>query len=132
MIQIILYGGNLYCVNILCIKTAIMLDWLRIFVPAGTRNMFFWTCWTVLVTNTVYYISVIVALNLSCVPYQAIWDITMTGKCLDQKALDISSAVMNLLSDFTIIALAQKVIWRLQMSLKKKLGVSLVFAAGIL
>lgn len=116
----------------MCLKVAIMLDWLRIFVPGKTRNAFFWICWSVLVCNTLYYIANIVALNLECIPYQSIWDITITGKCLDQKALDISSAVMNLLSDITVIAVAQKVIWRLQMSLKKKLGVSLIFAAGIL
>ncbi|KAI3396139.1 hypothetical protein diail_470, partial [Diaporthe ilicicola] len=105
---ILLIGANLYAVNIMCIKVAIMLDWLRIFVPGKTRNAFFWTCWAVLICNTMYYTANIVALNLECISYRAIWDITMTGQCLDQKALDISSAVMNLLSDITIIALAQK------------------------
>lgn len=116
----------------MCIKVAIMLDWLQIFVPGSMRNTFFWGCWAVLVSNTMYYVANIIALNLECIPYRSIWDITITGKCLDQKALDISSAVMNLLSDIIIIALAQKIIWGLQMSLRKKLGVSIIFATGIL
>lgn len=131
--QILHLGANFYVVIITCVKTAIILDWLRIFVPGKTRNAFFWTCWAVLICNVLYYIANLMALNLACIPYQAIWDITITdATCLDEKALDISSAVMNLLSDFILFGMVQKVIWRLQMSLKRKLGVSLIFAAGIL
>ncbi|KAI0010007.1 hypothetical protein F4779DRAFT_579574 [Xylariaceae sp. FL0662B] len=130
-LYIILIGSNFYAVNIMCIKVAIMLEWLRVFVPGRTRNTFYWSCWAVLIVNTTYYIANVVAINLTCIPYQAIWDITMSGKCLNQKALDTSSAIINLVSDLVIMGLAQQVIWRLQMSIKKRLGVSLIFAAGI-
>ncbi|KAI0389135.1 hypothetical protein F5Y17DRAFT_450189 [Xylariaceae sp. FL0594] len=128
---VLLIGANFYAVNILCIKVAIILEWLHVFVPGRTRNTFFWSCWAVLVVNTTYYIANVVALNLTCIPYQAAWDVLVAGKCLDQKALDTSSAAINLISDITLITLAQRVIWTLHMSLKQKLSVSLVFAAGI-
>ncbi|KAF2965399.1 hypothetical protein GQX73_g8171 [Xylaria multiplex] len=128
---ILLIGANFYDANILCIKVAILLDWLHIFVPGKTRNKFFWACWAILTINTLYYIANIVAVNLSCIPFEASWNILVAGRCLDQKALDTSSAVINLISDLTIMALAQQVIWNLHMSLKTKLGLSLIFAAGL-
>ncbi|KAI0418236.1 hypothetical protein F5X98DRAFT_338471 [Xylaria grammica] len=128
---ILLIGSNFYAVTILCIKVAILLDWLHMFVPGQTRNKFFWACWTVLTINTLYYVANIVAVNLTCVPFEASWNILVAGKCLDQKALDTSSAVINLISDITILGLAQRVIWNLHMSMKKKLGLSLIFTAGV-
>ncbi|KAI1817167.1 hypothetical protein GGS20DRAFT_592586 [Poronia punctata] len=128
---ILLIGANFYAVNILCIKVAIILEWLHLFVPGKTRNAIFWACWAVLVINTSYYVANVVALNLTCIPYEAAWDVLVAGKCLDQKALDTSSAAINLISDVTLITLAQRVIWSLHMSTKQKLSVSLVFAAGI-
>ncbi|KAI3330147.1 hypothetical protein F4824DRAFT_515848 [Ustulina deusta] len=128
---ILLIGANFYDANILCIKVAILMDWLHIFVPGKTRNKFFWACWVVLAINTLYYIANIVAVNLTCIPFEASWNILVAGKCLDQKALDTSSAVINLISDLTIMVLAQQVIWNLHMSMKRKLGLSLIFAAGL-
>ncbi|KAI1274547.1 hypothetical protein F5Y07DRAFT_372728 [Xylaria sp. FL0933] len=127
---ILLIGANFYAVNILCIKLAIILEWLHIFVPGKVRTTFFWVSWAVLVVNTSYYIANIVALNLTCIPFRAAWDVLVAGKCLDQKALDTSSAAINLISDVTLIGLAQRVIWTLHMSKKRRLGLSLVFAAG--
>ncbi|KAI1113664.1 hypothetical protein F5Y14DRAFT_207443 [Nemania sp. NC0429] len=43
-IYILLIGSNFYAVNILCIKVAILLDWLHMFVPGKTKNKFFWAC----------------------------------------------------------------------------------------
>lgn len=130
-LYILTIGANFYAVTIMCIKVSIMLDWIRIFVPSRTRNVFFYACWAVLIVNTTYYIANIIATNLACIPFRAIYDKTIPGKCLDEKALDSSSAAINLISDLTILILAQKVIWRLHISVKKKLGVSVVFAVGL-
>lgn len=48
------------------------------------------------------------------------------------KAVNLSSAVINFLSDVIIFALPQQVIWGLRMTKGKKLGVAALFAAGIL
>ncbi|KAI0834900.1 hypothetical protein F5Y06DRAFT_300089 [Hypoxylon sp. FL0890] len=117
---ILLIGANFYDANILCIKVAILLDRLHIFVPGKTRNKFFWAYWVVLTINTLYYIDNIVAVNLSCIPFEASWNILAAGEYLDQKALDTSSAVINLISDLTIMVLAQQVIWNLHMSLETR------------
>ncbi|KAI0003183.1 hypothetical protein F4779DRAFT_109518 [Xylariaceae sp. FL0662B] len=126
-------GDNLYGPAILCLKTAILLEWARIFVPTGTRNPFFWTCHILLLLNVLFYGSSKVALNLICTPRQKIWDKTIQGgSCFDIQALTLATAISNFVSDFVILLAPQRVIWKLNMSFEQRLGVSIVFAMGIL
>jgi large subunit ribosomal protein L36e len=55
-----------------------------------------------------------------------------TGRCLDVRAINIAAAAINTVSDLSILVLPQKVIWELQMSVKRKVGVSAIFLAGVL
>lgn len=54
------------------------------------------------------------------------------GSCIDVKFLYIPAAVINLVSNIIILVLPQRVIWGLQTSSKNKIGISLIFAIGIL
>lgn len=95
--------------------------------------MFFeWVCHAVLWCNLLFYLSTIVAGNLICVPFQRIWDKTVPGVCFNGRRLNMTIAVYNLASDICILVLPQRVIWRLNMSLKRKLGLGLTFAIGLL
>ncbi|KAI0465690.1 hypothetical protein F4859DRAFT_527824 [Xylaria cf. heliscus] len=124
--------ANLYSVHILVSKTAILLEWLHIFVPDGTRNTFFWACHILLWVNVLFYFSIIIVANLICFPFALIWDKTLEGTCIDGKVIEVASAALNLTSDIIILVLPQRVIWNLQMKKKKKIGVSIIFAIGIL
>lgn len=71
--------------------------------------------------------------NLSCIPHQKIWDLSILwGACINFHALYIPAASINLFADVVILALPQKEIWSLKMSNKNKIGASLVFMIGIL
>ncbi|KAI0538554.1 hypothetical protein GGR58DRAFT_501059 [Xylaria digitata] len=132
-IYILHVGANLCAVTITILKVSILLEWIRIFVPFGTHNRFYWTSMVVLVLHTLFYIAWIILENLSCEPYRKIWDITVAkGHCIDIKKIYILEAGVNLFANFIIIALPQWTIWTLQMPIKKKIGVILVFAIGIL
>ncbi|RYP68499.1 hypothetical protein DL771_006651 [Monosporascus sp. 5C6A] len=62
-----------------------------------------------------------------------IWDLTVPGgSCMERVYLDITSASVQLLTDVFTFALPQNIIWSLQMSTRKKMGVSFVFAVGVL
>lgn len=115
-------------------KTAILLEWTRIFVPPGktTKNSFYWTCQVVMWVNILYYAAVITAWALSCSPHAKIWTPSLPGKCFNTKAFFVTNASLNLASDIVILALPQSSIWGLQMSRRKKIGVSLVFAIGVM
>ncbi|KAI0517801.1 hypothetical protein F5B22DRAFT_645504 [Xylaria bambusicola] len=125
-------GANLIAVTLMVLKGAILLEWMRIFVPPGTRNYFFWISTILLGVQTAFYVAWIIAENLSCIPHRRIWDITICeSKCVDIKLLFIPVAGLNLVADIIILFLPQKAIWALQMSLSKKIGVALVFAIGL-
>ena len=79
-------------------------------------------------TNVVFYEVIIPVKNFSCRPRAMIWDLTVSGTCINTKLLDIASAVVTLISDLVLLLVPQKVIWGLHLSNKKKIGVSIVFS----
>ncbi|KAI0965589.1 hypothetical protein F4678DRAFT_485233 [Xylaria arbuscula] len=126
-------GANLCATSIMTLKAAILLDWIRIFVPRGTRNYFYWIGTIVLVLHTTFCAAWIIAENLSCTPHRKIWDITVwQGRCIDLKLLYVPVAAINLLADIIILILPQRTIWTLHMSTRKKFGVASLFTLGIL
>lgn len=78
-------------------------------------------------------ISIVVALNLQCIPHSAIWDITITdAQCFDLYPLQVASASIQLVSDVAIFLLPQRVIWGLKMNWQKRLGVSVIYGLGLM
>lgn len=126
----------LYCVNIFLIKLAILLQLLRVFVPLKQRNAMFWTCHLLIWLNFFYYATYIFLTIFVCKPIRKGWSQRVyppiEGKCLHLTAAYEAGAAINTVSDFSIIVLPQPVIWHLQISLKKKIGLCLIFFVGLL
>ncbi|KAH9890283.1 hypothetical protein F4778DRAFT_796552 [Xylariomycetidae sp. FL2044] len=120
-----------YAFSLSFCKTAILLEWTKIFVPTGTRNAFFWICWGLILFNFLVYASAITALNLFCIPQEKIWNRWVEGHCVDRRAIDTVPAAFNIFSDLIILILPQRVIWTLQMKRIRKIGVSAIFSFGI-
>ncbi len=89
-------------------------------------------CHILLWANVLFYASKILLINLACIPHRAIWDKTIPAKCLDQKIVYLAAAVISVVSHAFILALPQTIIWKLKMDNKKKIGVSFIFATGVL
>ncbi|KAI0122425.1 hypothetical protein F4814DRAFT_458106 [Daldinia grandis] len=124
---------NLYSAHLMVTKTAILLEWIHIFVPDGRRSLFYRACCCLIWANIIFYSVVIVVANLVCIPIQRIWDKTVDGECNgNENPLNILSASLNLVFDIFILVLPQPVIWKLHMPKTKKMGISIVFAIGIL
>ncbi|KAI1446643.1 hypothetical protein F5Y02DRAFT_68995 [Annulohypoxylon stygium] len=118
---------------VMFLKIAILYDWLRIFLPTRQRNAMFWSLHILIWGNAIYYISGTFLEIFRCTPRQKIWDpLFVGGSCpIDIAANNFVSALINLVSDLAILAVPQWVIWRLQMSMARKIGVSLLFVIGI-
>ncbi|KAI0969455.1 hypothetical protein F4678DRAFT_438740 [Xylaria arbuscula] len=114
------------------LKTAILREWIRMFVPRGTKNSFYWACIIVMCLNILYYTASILASALSCSPHEKIWNKSLPGTCVNSKVIFVSSASINLVSDICILILPQRIIWRLHTSRQKKIAVSSVFAIGVI
>ncbi|CAJ2505667.1 Uu.00g130610.m01.CDS01 [Anthostomella pinea] len=117
------------------LKAAIMCEWLHIFVPKGTRNFVFWACHLVLWSNVVFYFVIVVLECIACTPLEYSWDKRIVGghcNIFDSAWLGVVTSGVNLLTDIAILIIPQRVIWKLNMSRAKKLGVSVIFAIGVL
>ncbi|KAF2972674.1 hypothetical protein GQX73_g954 [Xylaria multiplex] len=124
------YATILYEAVMLAIKPMILLEWIRIFASAGPRTAFNWTCYALATINILLYLGSILTDSVSCHPREYWWDRTIEGHCADTRKLPIVTGVLNAVIDLFILLLPQGIIWRLNMSPRKRLGVSFVFLAG--
>ncbi|KAI0168536.1 hypothetical protein BJ166DRAFT_259214 [Pestalotiopsis sp. NC0098] len=127
-------GTLLYLCIVLLIKAAILLEWASIFVPAGTRNGFFWASHAVLAMHLTFFLIMIVFVLVNCSPLDKNWNPIIPGKCFNPNPTGTSVAVsvFSLTFDIIIFLLPQRVVWKLQMSRQKKIGVSALFGIGLL
>ncbi|KAI1802860.1 hypothetical protein F4811DRAFT_562889 [Daldinia bambusicola] len=121
-----------YCLTMTFSKPAILLEWIRIFVPHHERNAFYWTAWALIVINVALYISSCIATIFNCTPPNKSWKPWVEGFCSDRRALDVGMGFFNLAMDVFILVLPQRVIWRLQMTKARRIGVTVVFSVGVL
>jgi hypothetical protein len=69
-----------------------------------------------------------------CLPISSIWDKTITNaKCLPVSAvIGFTGAGLSIVEDCIILLLPLPVVWKLQMSTRKKIGVILLISVGSL
>ncbi|KAI1129660.1 hypothetical protein F5Y10DRAFT_263886 [Nemania abortiva] len=125
------YGIIFYLYTIMLAKVAILLQWIRIFVPRKTRNFFFWTACVLMSIVAVYYTAASLVIIIPCAPFEKNIDVLATCSP-GAEILDLFSASINLVLDIAILLLPQRVIWKLQMSRRRRMGISFVFAIGAL
>ncbi|KAI9035968.1 uncharacterized protein KD926_002580 [Aspergillus affinis] len=65
-----------------------------------------------------------------CVPLKSFWDKSIDGRCLDINEWFRWTRVVNILTDIILLILPIPQIWRLQMSVRLKLGLLLTFSLG--
>ncbi|KAI1076950.1 hypothetical protein F5B20DRAFT_583689 [Whalleya microplaca] len=132
-----LYGVHLasifYGLAIMFLKAAILMDWLQIFVPSGQRNLLFWVLHILVWSNILFFASGTLIELFRCHPREKIWNPFFEGgSCpVDIKANNMASGLINLVSDLAILLAPQWVIWHLNASRSRKIGVSLLFVIGI-
>lgn len=83
--------------------------------------------------NVLYYVITTLTEVFRCTPRKKIWDLFYEGgSCpIDVEAQNFATSVINFVSDTAILALPQWMIWKLNLSKKRKWGLSLLFVIGI-
>ncbi|KAI5211442.1 hypothetical protein E4T38_01396 [Aureobasidium subglaciale] len=108
---LILMYGCAYSATLALVKTAILIDWCRFFVIGDSRTGYFWRISAFLVClQIVWGILCIILLNTQCVPHAAIWKFYLSSKCYSLPKVMLISAS----------------------TIRKKIGVSVVFGVGLL
>jgi hypothetical protein len=102
-------------------------------MPNKRPRYLYWATILIIGFNFCAY-TIILGLRIwSCNPMRKTWDFLVTdGYCLDTRAVAVSTSAVNVISDTFIFLLPQAVIWRLNMTTKQKVAVSLLFFIAIL
>ncbi|KAG7001877.1 hypothetical protein G7Y79_00030g064100 [Physcia stellaris] len=132
----ILYYTNItsiiYCFTTFIIKLSILLQYLKIFPPVQKKDLMCWGTYLLIWLNFGFYIADIFAELFLCSPREKYWNVLITtGHCYSATTVNIASGTFNTISDFLTLLLPQRVIWKLQMPLKRKLGISAIFLTGL-
>ena len=110
-------------------KVSLLVQLIHIF--ASTHQGFlYWTLHTLIWTNLVMNLSMTISIILQCRPREKIWDPLVQGTCINVETFFIASGIINMISDIAILLLPLWAISNLQLSWKKKVVVSGVFATG--
>lgn len=115
---------------VLIIKTAVLLQYLRIFVPI--RNRTFYLAWVLISVNVILNLGLTFSFAFQCIPREKIWTPSMPGQCINLGAVFLLSAVGNTITDFATFLLPLYTIWGLQLPRSRKMGISGLFAVGLL
>jgi hypothetical protein len=127
--------GNIYVVVLMLLKVAMLVEWSRILVPQNARrsSFFWWGCMAMIALQTSACVGIVIALNFQCIPHKASWDFTITDKtCYPLYNIQLGSGIIYLATDIIMFFMPHHLIWSLQLSWGKKLGVSIVFGLGLL
>ena len=79
-----------------------------------------------------FYLAFFLISIFQCSPRVKIWKPEEPGRCLDVNALYLASASFNVVSDIAMLSIPIYLIWNLQMSAQRKIGISAIFATGAL
>ncbi|KAL3429834.1 hypothetical protein BDV09DRAFT_179595 [Aspergillus tetrazonus] len=79
-----------------------------------------------------FFIGSITTTLRMCVPISYNWDSSIDGACGDLAAGELAAAAFNLVLDVVIVLLPCRIIWGLQMSVRKKAAVSATFGLSLI
>ena len=124
--------GPIHMIVLCLIKFAIFLQVLRVFVPGKKRNWMFWTCHGLIWLHFFWYFADLLVKIFPCRPVQRFWNPWIKGTCIKIQQVYLATTAFNTASDILVVILPQPIIWKLQTSLKRKIGISLIFLVGVL
>ncbi|KAH8724209.1 hypothetical protein GQ44DRAFT_802375 [Phaeosphaeriaceae sp. PMI808] len=120
-------GGLSYSVSIMLVKISILAFYLRI---SPDRNLKIVIYTTVAITIA-YSIPMATIGFYACSPMEKYWDITITtGSCINQYAVYLFSASMNIATDAIILVLPIVMLWNVYIPRRQKFGVVFILMAG--
>ena len=122
---------TIYVAALMLTKTAILLQLKEIFVPLS-RTPRWWLISGLIILNTVYFTINMFFEIFACVPRESIWNPSVPGRCINLGLLFITSAAINLGEDIIILVLPISWILKLQVNLRRRIGISVVYATGVL
>lgn len=108
-------------------KASILFFYRRIFSIDTKALRFMQVLGFVLVANC---LSAVFGLIFTNSPVEGQWDLSIPSTTIDTLPFWITMGAVNLVLDIIILAIPQTRVWKLQLTMRKKIAISLVFLLG--
>ena len=79
-----------------------------------------------------YGVASMLCLFTICRPFKATWDKSVPGHCGNTMSAMLATATINTVEDFLVVVMPLPILWKLQVSKQKKLGMSAIICFGLL
>ena len=80
-----------------------------------------------------WWVAIFFTSIFTCSPVQYQWDKTIPGGyCLQQEKFFLGNALPNIVTDALVVILPMPIIWRLQMAMRRKILLTMLFALSTL
>ena len=112
-------------------KLSLVLQMMHIFSPTRS-GITYYLCYFIILFNFLFYTIVMFVAIFVGSPRRKFWNPKKPGHYLNIDSVNIITSVINAVSDFVLLLLRIICVFRLQMPLRKKIGVSAVFATAAL
>ncbi|ESZ94893.1 integral membrane protein [Sclerotinia borealis F-4128] len=124
----ILVIGAITYTNACCVpKIVILCLYLRIFTGKYSRL----TCYILISVILSVAVADTIAAAVMCLPLNYLWDKSIPGgKCVNIPALYRYGSLPNAVTDIFILVVPIPTVWRLQVEMKVKIGLTITFATG--
>jgi hypothetical protein len=111
-------------------NTAVKISILHLYITIFPNRLFTRICYGTMAVSIGYFCSVFLEAFLLCTPVTYNWNKTVTGSCANVALAYLFAGITNLLIDLIIVALPLPMLWRLQLPVAKKIGISAMFSIG--
>ena len=129
--QLVNFMRLLYGPIIFLTKLSLLLQVHRLFVPTKTGT-YRYLIFAMILLNLCFYLAYPFVLIFQCIPRRKISDPRVSGRCINSSIAVIVAAVFNVVSDLCIFVLVLAKVWTLNISIKQKRGLSIIFGCGLL
>ena len=113
---------------------AILVQYLKLFAPVRTINRTMWYgAWGTIFACAVMYIVLLFWTAFYCKPRQAIWNkLTPGAKCYHVDDIILAQGAFNISTDILILLLPTISLWKLNVTVARKVVATLLFSMGLL
>lgn len=128
--QMYYIGTCMYMGARCCTRVSILSFYIRIFAVKEARRKIIYT----LIAEVVISVATILTVIFQCTPisfYWTMWDLQHSGYCINLNIFMVLGWSLLLAVDLWVMWLPLPMVTRLQLSLRKKLLISVMFATGI-
>ncbi|KAJ8127561.1 hypothetical protein O1611_g6074 [Lasiodiplodia mahajangana] len=118
---------NFYAATSALLKFSILSLYRELF---RTSRTFCLCTWAVTALVTEWFVQVVLATNLQCIPISASWDPSVRGTCINYGIEALVAYLINISTDFIILSMPIPLILKLQVSKPQKWRLIISFATG--